>query len=414
MKRVLLVIVVLLSGSGRAHAAETRPLELADGDRVVFLGSTYIERMQSYDYLETLLTAAYSDRNITFRNLGWSGDDVTGLARAVFGQPIDGFKRLERDLVQAKPTVIIVCYGGNEAHAGEAGLSEFEAGLNRLLETISQTKARIVIASPMSYENVGSPLPDPNRYNTQLRKYCEVLASVANDRELPFIDLYQRLDAIQDVSAPPSIRTRLTDNGLHLNEFGYWRTASRFARALGADIPAWKVDLDVATNSMDVTGTMVSEVKTTDKEVSFSVVDQTLPFSPAPNTSPRGGKLAMPHSIFRIRGLAEGQYGLQIDNRPTILADEKQWAAGVHIYRGEYLPQVEKLRLAIQKKNELHFHRHRPQNETYLFLFRKHEQGNNAVEIPQFDPLIESQEKQIANLSKPTKNTYRLVRVDEK
>ena len=61
------------------------------------------------------------------------------------------------------------------------------------------------------------------------------------------------------------------------------------------------------------------------------------------------------------------------------------------------------LRTAIREKNELFFHRHRPQNETYLFLFRKHEQGNNAVEIPQFDPLIEKQEHEIRRLKRPTK-----------
>ena len=49
----------------------------------------------------------------------------------------------------------------------------------------------------------------------------------------------------------------------------------------------------------------------------------------------------------------------------------------------------------IVEKNRLFFHRWRPANETYLFLFRKHEQGNNAKEIPQFDPIIEKQEVEI-------------------
>ncbi len=49
----------------------------------------------------------------------------------------------------------------------------------------------------------------------------------------------------------------------------------------------------------------------------------------------------------------------------------------------------------IVQKNELFFHRHRPQNETYLLLFRKHEQGNNAVELAQFVPLIDALDKQI-------------------
>lgn len=52
-------------------------------------------------------------------------------------------------------------------------------------------------------------------------------------------------------------------------------------------------------------------------------------------------------------------------------------------------------REAIMEKNRLFFHRWRPANETYLFLFRKHEQGQNAKEIPMFDPLIKEQEARI-------------------
>jgi lysophospholipase L1-like esterase len=55
----------------------------------------------------------------------------------------------------------------------------------------------------------------------------------------------------------------------------------------------------------------------------------------------------------------------------------------------------EGLRSLIVRKDELFFHRHRPANETYLFLFRKHEQGRNAAEIPQFDPLIAELDQQI-------------------
>ena len=56
------------------------------------------------------------------------------------------------------------------------------------------------------------------------------------------------------------------------------------------------------------------------------------------------------------------------------------------------------LRASVQEKNRLFFHRWRPANETYLFLFRKHEQGNNAKEIPMFDPLIEKEERKVENL----------------
>ena len=65
------------------------------------------------------------------------------------------------------------------------------------------------------------------------------------------------------------------------------------------------------------------------------------------------------------------------------------------------LEQAERLRQAIIAKNQLYFYRWRPQNETYLFGFRKHEQGNNAREIPLFDPLVAAKEEEIARLEVP-------------
>jgi lysophospholipase L1-like esterase len=49
----------------------------------------------------------------------------------------------------------------------------------------------------------------------------------------------------------------------------------------------------------------------------------------------------------------------------------------------------------IIKKNELYFHRYRPQNDTYLHGFRKHEQGQNAREVPQFDQMVEELDRKI-------------------
>ncbi len=80
-------------------------------------------------------------------------------------------------------------------------------------------------------------------------------------------------------------------------------------------------------------------------------------------------------------GLADALVGI----RQTTLRDDAQ--------------TEQQLRDAILRKEELFFHRHRPQNETYLLLFRKHEQGNNAVELPQFDPLVDEIDQEIWRLA---------------
>ena len=86
---------------------------------------------------------------------------------------------------------------------------------------------------------------------------------------------------------------------------------------------------------------------------------------------------------------------------------------GIDLWAGPERDQVEQLRKTINAKNLLFFYRWRPQNITYLFGFRKHEQGNNAVEIPQFDPLVEAKEKEIARLRKPVPHVYELIRESE-
>ncbi len=57
--------------------------------------------------------------------------------------------------------------------------------------------------------------------------------------------------------------------------------------------------------------------------------------------------------------------------------------------------QLAALRALIVSKNDLFFHRWRPANVTYLYLFRQREQGKNAAEIPRFDPLIAEKEREI-------------------
>src|SRR5262245_44677326 len=108
----------------RSIPSAAAEFELKEGDKVVLLGSTLIEREQRYGYWEAALTARYPDRNVTFRNLGWSGDTVWGDARVAFdlNTPGIGLKRMVELTLAEKPTVILICYGTNESFAGQSGV----------------------------------------------------------------------------------------------------------------------------------------------------------------------------------------------------------------------------------------------------------------------------------------------------
>ncbi len=277
-----------------AISAPPAPFELKDGDRVVWIGNTLVEREQRYGYWETALLAAFPDRNITFRNLGWSGDTVFGDARAGFDNAAKGFERLVNLTLELKPTVIFVSYGTNESFEGEKGLEKFEKGLNKLLDALKPSGARVVLMTPLPFEGAAK---DASRSNTQIQRYRDVIEKISKSQGTALADLYRETlpGLTQDTAA-----LRFTDNGMHFNEAGYRRGTLPFLRVLGLE-PTTRLDAD----------------------------------------------------------------------------------------------KLEPLRQAAIAKNQLFFYRWRPQNETYLFGFRKHEQGKNAKEVVEFDPLIAAAEKQI-------------------
>ncbi|WP_254513546.1 GDSL-type esterase/lipase family protein [Anatilimnocola floriformis] len=376
--------------TNKPRARELGFFDFRDGDRVVLLGSAFFERMQQHNYLEAMITAGLPDRNITFRNLGWGGDNVWGDARAVFGGRTDGFKRLLSDIALCNPTVIIVCYGENEAYAGENGIDEFRRGLNKLLDSLEATGARLLLLSPRQHESLGYPLPDAKEYNESLKLYRDVISEAAETREHPFIDLY-------DIAAPDSAakKSRLTQNGLHLTAEGELLVAQQLLPQLGVPVGKVQIEIDIARPSLSATGAQIFDLKSGNDEVSFSAIWRATELT----------------SSLAFSGLQPNKtYELQLDGQSLAKKTGQQWRTAVAVDLDS--ARAAKLRQLIAEKNALFFNRHRPQNETYLFLFRKHEQGNNAVEIPQFDPLITEQEKEIATLKKPVAHKFELKVID--
>lgn len=392
MYRAVMVLLFGLSGLGffgtQIYAVQAAEFELRDGDRVVLLGGTLIEREQNYGYWETMLTARNAEKNIVFRNLGWSGDTVFADARGGFGTPADGFREMQELVEALKPTVIFANYGANEAFEGAAGLSRFRNGLDALLDMLDATKARICLISPPPHEKLGPPLPDPESYNRGLAAYRDALREAAERRSYGFVDLFTLFG---ELNLQPG--EHLTDNGVHLTAYGYWRTAEALAKGLGLPVqPA---------------------------ETEFSIKDAT---SANPLRFQRGNLMAPPPAAvasaprpaaartITVQGLEQGVYKLMIDGKLAASASAEQWAKGVAIRSAPDDEQAEQLRQAILRKNELYFHRWRPQNVTYLLGFRKHEQGQNAKEIVQFDPLIAAEEELIRKLKTPATHACEFIK----
>lgn len=174
-----------------------------------------------------------------------------------------------------------------------------------------------------------------------------------------------------------------------------------------AGLPTFKADLEHLINAIDEKSTNV---------VRFVLVSPIRHFKlPSPLPDPEAHNKQLRIYTDAIRQIADHRGFTFVDLfdwNPRVSAREvtddgihltstgyemaaQEIGRQLHIPRKESEAYEESLRETIIRKNHLYFDRWRPQNETYLLGFRKAEQGQNAKEIPLFDPLVKNEDEEI-------------------
>lgn len=373
--------------------------ELNNGDRVVFLGNSLFENDLQYGYLELALTTRWPDRNVTYRNIGWTGDTVFGEARSYISSP-SAYDLLIEQLIKAQPTVVFIAYGGIEALEGESGLSRFNKGLNRLLDKVDELRAKVILLSPVPLLSSSSS-EELVRRNTMLDLYASDIAKTASERGILFVDIFNPF-LERNKSAT------LSDNGFHLNENGYYYLASVVENGLGLAQRTELVTINVSRHGAEATTS--AEILNAEKNngnIQFTINEEYLPL-PLPEqwmTSVHNGR------VLRITGLRRGFYTLTTGGTELITASADKWKDGVEINNGPSFSHAAQLREKIIKKNELFFHQYRPLNRTYIIGFRSHEQGRHVRGLEELSTIITWLEGQIALNRMPKPKIYQLTRI---
>ncbi len=211
------ILAGLILAGVHPASLQAQALKLETDDHICLVGNELGERMQHHNFWETLLHHQYPEKQLTVRNLCFPGDEVTTRIRSKnFGSP-------ESHLRHSSASVVLYFFGFNESIAGDAGLAQFKEDMRGLVEQTKaadfdgQGSARIVLVSPIAFEDTGDPnLPDGERHNQRLSKYSQALDSVARLTGVGFVDLFTPTKMLFENSDH-----RLTLDGCHLNQRGY-------------------------------------------------------------------------------------------------------------------------------------------------------------------------------------------------
>src|SRR5580658_9036575 len=122
------------------QAPEPKGPVLRAGDRLAICGDSITEQRMYSRIMETYLTVALPELNISTRQYGWSGEQASGFLH-----------RMTNDVLRFDPTVATTCYGMNDHHyrAYEPAIGQaYASNMTDIVLAFKSVGSRVIAGSP--------------------------------------------------------------------------------------------------------------------------------------------------------------------------------------------------------------------------------------------------------------------------
>lgn len=184
---------------------------------------------------EATLKRVQPERKIQFIGAGISGNKVTNLQ-----------KRLQKDVLQKKPTQVMIYIGINDVwhwshpRAEEKGLKgttpeDYEAGLKELIKGIKEAGATVLLCTPTV---IGEKHDGTNPDDEKLDEYAGIVRTVAAETGCALLDLRKAfIDYLKEHNPENLKKGILTHDTVHLNKTGNEFIAHQVLQALRVPVP---------------------------------------------------------------------------------------------------------------------------------------------------------------------------------
>jgi lysophospholipase L1-like esterase len=224
------VACLLLTLPSAGLGADSPAVPLRKGDRIVFLGDSITAggvRPKGYVALiKNALNDKHKDLGIEILGAGVSGNKVPDLQ-----------KRVDRDVIARKPTIVFIYIGINDVWHGERDprrgtpKDKFEAGLKEVIGKITQAGARVVLCTPSV---IGEKNDGSNKNDAKLDEYADISRRVARELKVPLCDLRKAFLAyLKEHNPKNQEKGILTGDRVHLNDAGNRLVAQTMLKVLG-------------------------------------------------------------------------------------------------------------------------------------------------------------------------------------
>jgi len=213
----LAVSLSLLIPLGHAGEASDRKIELKDGDRIVFFGDS-LTYLAGVEKPEKIVTRGYVRivRETLAKTHPKLKIDVDWVATGGHTVP-DLLKRLDKDVLAKKPTIVVIQIGCNDAR--RLPKETFKTSLEELIGRLQKAKVQVVQCSLTS---VGEKHDGTNKDDAKLEEFAQIERDIAKAKNVPLNDLRKAFVSYWKKHNPENKGSGiLTYDGNHFNDTGH-------------------------------------------------------------------------------------------------------------------------------------------------------------------------------------------------
>ncbi len=216
------VVLLAVAGVARADEPADKQIELKKGDKVFFFGDSLTAlavrdaRVPEGKGYVPLVRAALKDRGVEVWAVATGGHKVTDL-----------LKRVDRDVIAQKPTVVVIQIGVNDSGAGVTP-EMFKAQLEELIDKLQKGGAKVVLCSCTCRVEGYKPTDAGDK---KLDALADAARAIAKEKGLPLNDLRRAfIDYWKKHNPDNKPRGFLTYDGNHWTEEGHKYVAEQMLK----------------------------------------------------------------------------------------------------------------------------------------------------------------------------------------
>jgi lysophospholipase L1-like esterase len=349
--------LAVIAGLCSAASGQAAEFFFKDGDVVVMIGDSITEQHLYSNFVEMWTVTRFPQWKLTFRNVGIGGDTSAG-----------GNSRFARDVLLHKPTAMTVDFGMNDGRYrafGEDTFKPYMDGLQGMADKAKAANIRVAWITPQPLDTGDPGSTALVGYNQTLEKFSEGVKTIADKNGGLFVDQFHPyLAALDGARGKGPKYDRITGgDAVHPGPPGQALMAASILKGLNFPTLVSSVEIDAAAGKVtSATNCKVEQVTAKDGGVSFSRLDNALPFFPADAVS------ILPWAPLRdelndyrlkVTGLAPGKYEVRIGGKKVADLTAEQLAAGTNLAAGALTDgpiadQVKTVRTAVEAKNRFH------------------------------------------------------------